>query len=108
MDTYSLSPVGMDSLDYYATRIKPGRLSVGISTYIHALESDPAILNDAPTTEAFIARFHALNMYGVTDVSMFMMPMTEPFMPWLRKWKNAARGCPRGGSLSTWSNVTCY
>ena len=108
MDTYSFSPVGMDCLDYYATRITPERLSVGMSTMIRASGSDPSVLNDAPTTDAFIARFHALNMYGVTDVSMFMMPMAEPFMPWLRKWKNAARGCPRGGSLSAWSNVTCY
>ena len=61
-----------------------------------------------PSYDAFRARFHALNMYGITDVSMFMMPITEPWMPWLRKWKNAARGCPRGGSLSAWSNVTCY
>ena len=98
----------MDCLDYYATRITPERLSVGISTHIHASGDDPAVLNDAPTTAQYVARFHALNMYHVTDVSMFMMPMTEPIMPWLRKWKTAARGCPRGGSLSAWSNVTCY
>jgi hypothetical protein len=55
-----------------------------------------------------IARVHAMNMYGITDVTMFMLPTTEPFMPWLRKWKNAARGCPRGGSLSAYSNVSCY
>ena len=55
-----------------------------------------------------IARVHAMNMYGITDVTMFMLPTTEPFMPWLRKWKNVARGCPRGGSLSAYSNVTCY
>lgn len=97
MDTYSLSPVAMDCLDYYATRISRERLSVGMSSqYVHT------------TTQAFIARFHALNMYGITDVSMFMMPTTETWMPWLRKWKNNARGCPRGGSLSAWSNVTCY
>ena len=107
MDTYSLSPVGMDCLDYYATRITPERLSVGMSSHSSAGRPDPAILN-SPTTAAFIARFHALNMYHVTDVSMFMMPTTETWMPWLRKWKNAARGCPRGGSLSAWSNVTCY
>jgi hypothetical protein len=29
-------------------------------------------------------------------------------MPWLRKWKNNAAGCPRGGTLSKWGNVTCY
>ena len=80
--------------------------SVGMSSMLDPY-GDGARATD-PSYDAFRARFHALNMYGITDVSMFMMPITEPWMPWLRKWKNAARGCPRGGSLSAWSNVTCY
>ena len=108
MDTYSLSPVGMDCLDYYATLVDREHLSVGVGCNIHSRTSNHAILDDAPTLMDHIARVHAMNMYGITDVTMFMLPTTEPFMPWLRKWKNAARGCPNGGSLSAYSNVSCY
>jgi len=86
----------MDCLDFYATRITPEHLSVGMSSH------------NRPSQDAFIARFHAIRMYGITDVSMFMMPTTETWMPWLRKWKTDGAGCPGGGSLSAWSNVTCY
>ena len=61
-----------------------------------------------PTTDGFIARFHALRMYDVHSVTMFAMPTEETWMPWLRKWKTGCAGCPAGGALSCWANVSCY
>jgi len=84
----------LGSLDFYATRVPHEHLSVGMSSSFH------------PSTDGFIARFQTLRMYGITDVSMFMMPTTETWMPWLRKWKTGGAGC--GGEINAWSNVTCY
>ena len=99
----------MDNLDYYATLVKNKHLSVGMSSHISARDpSKPWVPGADPSRNDFTSRFHALEMYGVTDVSMFMLPTTETWMPWLRKWKNNAAGCPRGGTLSKWGNVTCY
>jgi hypothetical protein len=95
----------MDNLDYYATRINAKHLSVGMSSQQARSSHVPG---RDPSRSDFTMRFHALEMYGVTDVSMFMLPTTETWMPWLRKWKNNAAGCPRGGTLSKWGNVTCY
>ena len=39
-----------------------------------------------------IARVHAMNMYRITDVTMFMLPTTEPFMPWLLVTEVEERG----------------
>jgi len=64
----------------------------------------------SPTREGFYGRFEALKLYKITDVTMFMMPTAETWMPWLRKWKNSCVGCPNGGSLSCWtvSPATIY
>eukprot|EP01045_Picozoa_sp_COSAG04_P008351 COSAG04_NODE_460_length_13977_cov_5.936662_3_plen_69_part_00 len=61
-----------------------------------------------PTRDGFIARFEALRLYKISDVTMFMMPTAEAWMPYLRKWKNDCAGCPAGGALSCWSNTACY
>ena len=45
-------------------------------------------------------RFHALRRSGVTEVDMFAMPLNSSWIPWLRKWKTDARGCPNSGVLS--------
>ena len=47
-------------------------------------------------------------LYKISDVTMFMMPTAEAWMPYLRKWKNDCAGCPGGGALSCWSNTACY
>ena len=98
----------MDNLDYYATRVKNEPLSVGMSSNVGPCDGPCEAWAWGPSRESFTARFHALNMYGITDVTMFMLPITETWMPWLRKWKTNGAGCPRGGSLSAWGNVTCY
>ena len=95
MDTYYGSTgrvVG--AMDWYAGIVPLEHLSIGMSSGFH------------PSTDGFIARFQTLKRYGVNDVSMFMMPTTETWMPWLRKWKTGAAGCD--GDLNAWSNVTCY
>ena len=98
MDTYTVYPQAADALDFYATRISPEHLSVGMSC------EGPT----SPTREGFYGRFEALNLYKITDVTMFMMPTAETWMPWLRKWKNNCAGCPSGGSLSCWTDLSCY
>ena len=78
-------------------RVSPEHLSVGMSS-----EEAP------PTRDGFIARFEALRLYKISDVTMFMMPTAEAWMPYLRKWKNDCAGCPAGGALSCWSDTACY
>ena len=90
-------PQAADALDFYATRISPKHLSVGMSCG-----------GPSPTREGFYGRFEALKLYKITDVTMFMMPTAETWMPWLRKWKNNCAGCPNGGSLSCWTDLSCY
>ena len=78
-------------------QVLPSHLSVGMSS-----------AEASPNRDGFIARFEALKLYQITDVTMFMMPTTETWMPYLRKWKNNCAGCPSGGALSCWSDTACY
>ena len=87
----------LDALDFYVDRVPPEKLGIGMSS------AEPT-----PTVDGFVARFHALRAAGVREVDMFLLPVNESWMPWLRKWKNDCRGCPNGGVLSCWANATCY
>ena len=87
----------LDALDFYVDRVPPEKLGIGMSS------AEPT-----PTVDGFVARFHALRSAGVREVDMFLLPVNESWMPWLRKWKNDCRGCPNGGALSCWANTTCY
>ena len=78
-------------------QVLPNHLSVGMSS-----------AEASPNRDGFIARFEALKLYRITDVTMFMMPTTETWMPYLRKWKNNCAGCSSGGALSCWSDTSCY
>ena len=60
----------LDALDFYATRVSREHLGVGMSS-----------AERSPTADGFAARFHALRSYGITEVDMFMMPITETWMP---------------------------
>jgi hypothetical protein len=95
-DYYSTGRV-MDALDFYATRIDSDHLSVGFSS-----------VGASQNYDGLVARFEALRLYKVKDITMFMMPTSETWMPYLRKWKNDCRGCPDGGALSCWANKKCY
>jgi hypothetical protein len=98
MDTYYYGTGRvLDALDFYATRVSPEHFSVGLSSF-----------SSRPPTGDFIARFHALRMYRIKEVTMFAMPTEETWMPWLRKWKTDCAGCPGGGALSCWANSSCY
>lgn len=98
MDTYygSTGRV-LDALDFYAARVAPSRLGLGLST------QEPT-----PSYDGFVARFHAITNARVRELDMFVMPLNETWLPWLRKWKNGCRGCPNGGVLSCWANVSCF
>lgn len=98
MDTYYYSTARViDALDFYATRVGSEHLSVGFSS-VHASQNH----------DGLVARFEALRLYEVKDITMFMMPTSETWMPYLRKWKNECRGCPDGGALSCWARTDCY
>ena len=97
MDTYYYSTGRVvDALDFYATRVSPSHLSVGMSS------------NSIVNQDGFVARMHALREYHISDVTMFMLPTAELWMPWLRKWKNDCAGCPGGGTLSCFAHEACY
>jgi hypothetical protein len=114
MDTYYYGTGRvLDALDFYATRISPEHLSIGMSStgrpnMDNVQWGDRTNFSSGPTVDGFTARFEALNLYKITDVTMFMMPTTETWMPYLRKWKNNCAGCPNGGALSCWANTACY
>lgn len=98
MDTYYYSTGRvLDALDFYAERVSPDRLGVGMSSF-----------EATPTYDGFVARFHALHRYGIREVDMFAMPTNNTWMPWLRKWKNSCKGCPNGGVLSCYADVSCF
>jgi hypothetical protein len=69
-----------------------------------------SVWQSTPDQDGFIARFHALRRSGIAEIDMFAMPLNASWMPWLRKWKNDARGCPNSGVLSAWSynGGTCF
>jgi len=98
MDSY-YGGVGrvLDSIDFYAQRVPTGLLGIGMSSR-----------ERTPTVDGFVARFHALRQAGIREVDMFVMPINETWLPWLRKWKNQCRGCPSGGVLSCFEQIGCY
>ena len=100
MDTYYFGTARvLDALDFYMNAVKPAsKVGIGMSHLGRAVEAE----------DGFIARFHAIRALGVREVDMFFMPVNSSWLPWLRKWKNDARGCPNSGVLSAWANPTCF
>ena len=120
MDTYYYGTGRViDALDFYLDSVQPpSKLGVGMSVWQATPDQDGFIARCAQPVGAGPPaaeppprrRFHALRRSGVTEVDMFAMPLNSSWIPWLRKWKTDARGCPNSGVLSAWSynGGTCF
>jgi hypothetical protein len=87
----------MDALDYYSTAIQPStKAGVGMM--------NRADIDD----DGYTARFHAIDKSGVQELDMFIMPISDRFLPWLWKFKTRCSGCANAGVLSCWSNEACH
>lgn len=85
MDTYYFG-IGrfLTSLDWYRTYFPLHQLAFG-------LWNDNDDLNDEG---ALTSRFYALHhSTGVSQINIFMLPIDERFIPFLRRWKTYCRGC---------------
>jgi hypothetical protein len=97
MDTYYFSTGRfMDALDYYSNVAMP------------AAKCGVGMLNRKDISDdGYVARFHAIQNSGVLELDMFIMPISDNFLPFLWKFKNGCSGCTNHGVLSCWSDMTC-
>jgi hypothetical protein len=53
-------------------------------------------------TDGWIARFHALHskLGNESMLNLFVLPLTDEWLPWVERWKNDCAGCPNKGGLS--------
>lgn len=89
MDTYYFSTQRyLDALDWYASAVSQDRLGI-------------AVMNrDDITEDGYVARFHALDKSGADWLNIFMLPASDAWLPYLRRWKTRCAACPNRGALS--------
>lgn len=89
MDTYYFTTARfLNAIDWYSSSVPTEKLSV-------------AVMNrDDLSSDDLAARFHALDRAGVDLFSVFMLPASDEWLPWLRKWKTRCATCPNAGALS--------
>ena len=78
----------LDALDWYTNSVALDRLGV-------------AVMNRNDISEdGYLARFHALEKSGASWLNIFMLPASDAWLPYLRRWKTRCAGCPNAGLLS--------
>jgi len=93
MDTYYFSTNRyMDAIDWYTKEIDSDKLAVAVMN-----RDTPS---DYITDEGIIARWHALEQSGATNLNFFLLPVSDQWLTMARRWKTQCANCPNGGSLS--------
>lgn len=89
MDTYYFGTARyLDALDWYAREVALDKLGV-------------AVMNREDITEdGYLARFHALDKSDANWLNLFMLPASDAWLPYLKRWKTRCANCPNAGSLS--------
>lgn len=82
MDTYYFGTDRfLGSLDWYAKNVALEKLGV-------------AVMNRGDiSAEGYLARFHAIDTSGADWVNVFLLPASEAWLPFLKRWKTRCRGC---------------
>ena len=90
MDTYYFTlPRFLDALDYYIWAIPDvNKLSIGMMN------------RKDLTTDDYISRFHAIHKSGANMLNMFIAPIDDEWLKYLKRWKNHCKGCPNYGIAS--------
>ena len=82
MDTYYFTTGRfMGNLDWYVQYTPLETLAIGMMNRIDLTEDD------------LVARFHALHHSNVDWINIFMMPISDQFLPFLQRWKTRCLGC---------------
>lgn len=85
MDTYyfGLSRY-LDALDWYADSVPSTKLGVGIMNR-----------DDIEDPDGYVARFHALDRSGASELHLWRMPVADVWLPYIQRWKSQCAGCPQ-------------
>jgi hypothetical protein len=82
MDTYYFSTARfLSALDWYSAYIPHGQLAIGLQNRTHFSEDE------------LVTRFHALDKANVDWINIFMLPIDDKFLEYLKRWKTHCRGC---------------
>ena len=83
MDTYYFTTGRfLGALDWHTTYIPKKTLAMGMMN------------RDDLTDDDLVARFHAIDKSGVVDwINIFIMPISDAFLPYLERWKTHCAGC---------------
>eukprot|EP01084_Bolivina_argentea_P147111 257427_1 len=99
MDTYyfTLSRF-MDALDWYVevSGIPLKQLGIGIENR-----------NDIEVPDGYVSRFHALWKANIDLISVFISPISDQFLMYLRRWKSYCANCPERQLSCFEPSVSC-
>lgn len=97
MDTYYFSTGRFfNTLDWHVQHVPLKSLGVGIMNR-----------NDL-TDDGLVARFHAIDKSGVDWINIFLLPINDEFLPYLKRWKSHCAGCGVQSSLGCYDlDVPC-
>jgi hypothetical protein len=82
MDTYYFSTGRFfNALDWHVQHVPSEKLGIGIMN------------RDDLTEDGLVARFHAMDKSGIDWINVFMLPVNDVFLPYLKRWKSHCAGC---------------
>jgi hypothetical protein len=101
MDTYYYSTGHfLTTLDWHTKHVAKEMIAVGISNLIN--------YRDRWTVDELQARFYAIDRSGVDWINVFMLPVNDDFLPFLKRWKTFCRGCGLQSTLGCYDfDVEC-
>ena len=97
MDTYyfTLSRY-LDALDWYTKYIPIDKLGIGLENR-----------DDIEIPDGYVSRFHALWDANVDLISIFILPISDNFLMYLRRWKTYCQNCPQTTLSCFEPSVSC-
>jgi hypothetical protein len=101
MDTYYYSTGHfLTTLDWHLKHVSNDKLAVGISNLIN--------YRDHWTIDELQARFYAIDRSGIDWINIFMLPINDEFLPFLKRWKSFCQGCGKQPTLGCYDfDVEC-
>ena len=101
MDTYYYSTGHfLTTLDWHTKHVANKMLAVGMSNLIN--------YRDRWTVDELQARFYAIDKSGVDWINLFMLPVNDDFLPFLKRWKTFCQGCGLQSTLGCYDfDVEC-
>lgn len=101
MDTYYYNTGHfLTTLDWHTYYISQHKLGIGMSNMIE--------YRDHFTVDELQARFYALDRSGIDWINIFILPINDNFLPFLKRWKNFCRGCGKQSILGCYDfDVKC-